>query len=118
MKRPTDSVIYKAYPPQYSKTKLAREKRMIERMNTMPNIKISMNGESSGSSPVDNVVNHKRMVERFKTIATLPVREMEEWTEEISSQGKTERTYVVRDMDVIPVLEMEELHSENNQSDS
>ncbi len=116
MKRPTDSVIYKAYPPQYSKTKLAREKRMIERMNTMPNIKISINGESS-SSPVDNVANHKRMVERFKTLATLPVKEMEEWTEEISSQGKTERTYV-HSMDVIPVLEMEELHSDNNQSDS
>ena len=68
VKRPTDSVIYRSYPRQLSQTMLAREKRM-ERMYTMPNIKLSADLLQS-TSPKDSPKTEKR---KFQ-----PVIEMEE----------------------------------------
>ena len=49
VKRQTDSIIYKSYSSQISKTMVARQKR-IERMNTMPNIKLNIR-ELTRTSP-------------------------------------------------------------------
>ena len=119
VKRPTDSVIYRSYPRQVSKTMAAREKR-IERMNTMPNIKIS---ETIGESQQNSILeDHKKMVHRFKTLATLPVIEMEEDGD--SDDGHQERTggnrrgSQHRKEEKRLVIELDELKSEQNQSES
>ena len=121
VKRPTDSVIYKSYPRQFSKTMAAREKR-IERMNTMPNIKIPESNAQTqqNSSSSSTLEDHKRMVHRFKTLATLPVIEMEEDGEsEDSHQKKTENGKAHhRTLAKQPVIELDELKSEQNQSET
>ena len=119
VKRPTDSVIYRSYPRQVSKTMAAREKR-IERMNTMPNIKIP---ETIGESQQNSILeDHKKMVHRFKTLPTLPVIEMEEDGD--SDDGHQQRTggnrrgSHHRKEEKKPVIELDELKSEQNQSES
>ena len=73
-KRSTDSVIYKSYPKQLSRTMLAREKR-IARMNTMPNIKISEN------------------IKPINRLETMPVIEMEETVQETSLSWQPEESH-------------------------
>ena len=121
VKRPTDSVIYKSYPRQFSKTMAAREKR-IERMNTMPNIKIPESNAQTQQNPFSSstLEDHKRMVHRFKTLATLPVIEMEEDCDsEDSHQKKTENGKAHhRTLAKLSVIELDELKSEQNQSET
>ena len=123
VKRPTDSVIYRSYPRQVSKTMAAREKR-IERMNTMPNIKIpDTAAEKQQNSILDD---HKKMVHRFKTLATLPVMEMEEDgdSDDGHQQKRTDSSKSQkgqshhRKEEKKPVIELDELKSEQNQSES
>ena len=79
-KRPTDSVIYKSYPKELSRTMLAREKR-IARMNTMPNIKINAN-----IKPIKPI----KPINRFQT---MPVIEMEETIQETSLSWQPEESH-------------------------
>lgn len=50
VKRPTESVIYRTYPTNMANTLEAREKR-LQRMRTMPNIKVSIGGLESAITP-------------------------------------------------------------------
>ena len=102
----------------------AREKR-IERMNTMPNIKIPESNaqaqqNSSSSSSSSTLEDHKRMVHRFKTLATLPVIEMEEdGDSEDNHPKKTENVKAHhRTLAKQPVIELDELKSEQSQSET
>ncbi len=78
VKKPTDSVIYKTYTRTMSNNMLAREKKRIERMNTMPNIKI---GETCSLS---------QMMSGVKPKLPLPVIEMEEMSSEAVASGSQE----------------------------
>lgn len=91
VKRPTDSIIYKSYPKQLSRTMLAREKR-IERMNTMPNIKL---GETS----------HCPKKDKFKS--SLPVIEMEDLIPDTTSCFQMPRKS--KSKSSLPIIETEEL---------
>ena len=119
VKRPTDSIIYRNYPRQVSKTMAAREKR-IARMNTMPNIKIPGIKEQKEQNTIQD--DHTKMVHRFKTLATLPVLEMEEDGD--SDDSHQPRTVNIKtdnhhcNTENQSVMEMDELNSEQNQSES
>ena len=122
VKRPTDSVIYRSYPREVSKTMAAREKR-IERMNTMPNIKIPDVGGGDDAKTSSVVEDHKRMVQRFKTLATLPVIEVDEdgYSDDgsqVKKEGGTKRSHHRKMTNDEPVIELDELKSEHHQSDS
>ena len=90
VKRPTDSVIYRSYPKQLSRTMLAREKR-IERMNTMPNIKL---GENTQVSKKD----------KFKS--SLPVIEMEDFLPDTSCFQMIKKD---KSKSSLPIIETDEL---------
>jgi hypothetical protein len=78
VKRPTDSVIYRSYPAQLTKTMDARRKR-LERMNTMPNIKVNISCESKpakGSTHKDiNELDQQTEGARLCQVADVNVRD-------------------------------------------
>ncbi len=95
VKRATDSVIHRSHSTQYTKTMMAREKRLA-RINTMPNIKVNMKDINNLSTPkteeqngelkeeeVNNMKNDKVKAEKhkykvFSRTITSPVLELEE----------------------------------------
>ena len=74
VKKPTDSVIHKHYTRQLSRTMVARENKRIERMNTMPNIKVNI---ESLAPPIERI---------DKKFPTMPEIEMENFSEQGESQ--------------------------------
>ncbi len=104
----------------------AREKR-IERMNTMPNIKIAELENKESAQRSGEQEEHKKVMQRFKTLATLPVIEMDEEGESEASRpssnddgwGRHSRQRSSSCAAKEPVIELDEMSSDrNHQSES
>ncbi len=117
VKKPTDSVIFKSYTSQVSKTMRAREKH-IERINTMPNIKIAETDIDKKDKSFPDY--HKKMMERVKTIATIPALPVID-SGEFNSRSVNQvvaGSSTFHSVANIPVLELDENSSDNNQTDT
>ncbi|ELT89998.1 hypothetical protein CAPTEDRAFT_229283 [Capitella teleta] len=60
VKTPTESVIYRSYSKNFSQAVQTREKRRIERMNTMPNIKVPSHPTKNSTKKSSGKVMKKR----------------------------------------------------------
>ncbi len=67
VKNNSDSVIHRNYTKEYNTTMLAREKR-IQRMHTMPNIKVGKDLEKEQKE----FANKEKTISRMKTFPLLP----------------------------------------------
>ncbi len=118
VKKPTDSVIFKSYTSQVSKTMRAREKH-IERINTMPNIKIAETDLDKKEKGFPDY-HTKKMMERVKTLATLPALPVIDSAESnpMSASQVVAGSSHFHSVANIPVLELDENSSDNNQTDT